>query len=67
MWWNTLAFFGAVTTPTKLDRLDSSCAALAMTRCGWSACSCASIGGSLPPCAARSRGCAVSMVSTKSR
>ena len=48
MWWNTLAFFGAVITPTKLDRLDSSCAALAMTRCGWSACSCASIGGSAP-------------------
>ena len=46
MWWKTLAFFGAVTTPTKLDRLDSSCAALAMTRCGWSACSCASIAGS---------------------
>ena len=44
MWWNTLGFFGAVITPTKLDRLDSSCAALAITRCGWSAWSCASIG-----------------------
>ena len=43
MWWNTLALRGAVTTPTKLDRLDSSCAALAITRCGWSGCSCASI------------------------
>ena len=38
MWWNTPGFLGAVTTPTKLDRLDSSCAALAITRCGWSAC-----------------------------
>ena len=36
MWWNTLGLRGAVTTPTKLDRLDSSCAALVMTRCGWS-------------------------------
>jgi hypothetical protein len=28
MWWNTLALRGAVTTPTKLDRFDSSCAAV---------------------------------------
>ncbi len=34
MWWNTLALRGAATTPTKLDRLDSSCAACAITRCG---------------------------------
>jgi hypothetical protein len=66
MWWNTLALRGAVTTPTNCDRLDSSCAALAMTRCGWSACSCAR---SAARCAVRqvTRGCAVSMVSTKSR
>jgi hypothetical protein len=65
MWWNTLGFFGAVMTPTKLDRLDSSCAAFAITRCGWSACSCASIGSS--SCRAMSLGCAVSIVSTKRR
>jgi hypothetical protein len=66
IWCTTLAFFGAVITPTKLDRLESSCAALAMTRCGWSACSCASMGGSLPG-AFSVCGCAVSMASTKRR
>ena len=63
MWWNTLALRGAVITPTKFDRLDRICAALAITRCGWSACSCVSIGGAWCNCS----GCAVSMVSTKSR
>jgi hypothetical protein len=28
---------GAITTPTNCDRLDSRCAALEMTFCGWSA------------------------------
>ena len=31
MWWNTPGFLGAVTTPTKCDRLDNMCAALAIT------------------------------------
>ena len=53
-----LALRGAVTTPTKLDRLDSSCAALAITFCGWSG---VSAGVSRP-----SR-CTVSMVSTNRR
>jgi hypothetical protein len=61
MWRNTLGLRGEVTTPTKCDRFDSSCAALAMTRCGWSGCSCGSRSSS------QWRGCAVSMVSTKSR
>ena len=64
MWWNTLGLRGAVITPTKCDRLDSSCAALAITRCGWSACSC---GSGCEGSALRASGCAVSMVSTNSR
>ena len=67
MWWKTLALRGAVTTPTKLDRLDSRCAAWAMTRCGWSGCSCSRAAAISGGTSARFTGRAVSMVSTKSR
>ena len=55
---NTEVRRGAITTPTNCDRLDSSCAALVMTFCGWSA---ARLG-----VASCSR-CTVSMVSTNRR
>jgi len=66
MWRNRFDLRGAVTTPTKLDRLDSICAACVITRCGWSGCraSCwakRSGSSSLPG------GREVSMVSTKRR
>ena len=58
-----------VTKKEKVDplMLESSCAACAITRCGWSGCSCSCMERMPGSLGFKSTGRAVSMVSTKTR